>query len=487
MFSLLMVALLHPSEAGKMERTTFDIAFAIFDANGNGLMEVDEFKAMFRALYQTRVSALKLVYTSKAGHAMLQEFAESELSTENMEFVDAVDAWAAMDDAQRGTLAAGGLLDQFVGDAAKTPVNLPAKATAKLQADYKAAVDGGVETLGNGFFEESKKEILKVIEKDTFARFNKDRERMEALMNRGPGSTIADLVSRGSWDAPKKPRRSGMACVSNLGSFANWTGHVLAASNTFGFGKLAWDPTRTAESVNAEWAAATFPGGDGDVRAVVEDILARGRDLYEGYTSPLGVGFIVFGGSPSSVTNASGGCAPVTGGPGTGPKGATCPVSPGLRDLRGGLDHYWVDPCSSYGSSNYSDYGLGCDRTSSGTGYAEFYAPEVRAMFEDVDACPVKNLLWFHNVPWTRPMPTPANYTPATADATVPLYDYIRFQHYDAVAQVAELAKRWGALEGRVDDARFSGVKARFAQQVHDATAMCDTIMGQFDAWYHSG
>ncbi|KAH8058489.1 alpha-glucuronidase [Aureococcus anophagefferens] len=146
-----------------------------------------------------------------------------------------------------------------------------------------------------------------------------------------------------------------------------------------------------------------------------------------------------------------------------------------------------VTPAPSYGSSNYSDYGLGCDRTSSGTGYAEFYAPEVRDMFEDVDACPVKNLLWFHNVPWTRPMPTPANYTPATADATVPLYDYIRFQHYDAVAQVAELAKRWDALEGRVDDARFSGVKARFAQQVRDATAMCDTIMGQFDAWYHGG
>ncbi|KAH8044423.1 alpha-glucuronidase [Aureococcus anophagefferens] len=269
--------------------------------------------------------------------------------------------------------------------------------------------------------------------------------------HRGPGSTIADLVSRGSWDAAK-PRRSGMACVSNLGSFANWTGHVLAASNTFGFGKLAWDPTRSAESVNAGGRRRRSRRRRRGQR-VVEDILARGRDLYEGYTSPLGVGFIVFGGSPSSVTNTSGGCAPVTGGPGTGPKGATCPVSPGLRDLRGG----------------------------SGTGYAEFYAPEVRAMFEDVDACPVKNLLWFHNVPWTRPMPTPANYTPATADATVPLYDYIRFQHYDAVAQVAELAPR-DALEGRVDDARFSGVKARFAQQVHDATVMCDTIMGQFDA-----
>ena len=113
---------------------------------------------------------------------------------------------------------------------------------------------------------------------------------------------------------------TGMACVSNLGSYANWTGHVLAGSNTYGFGRLSWDPTQSAEAINREWAAMTFPlvVPPAPIRAplspvpslpslpslsplhsavdTVTDILQRSRSIYEGYTSPLGIGFIVFGG-----------------------------------------------------------------------------------------------------------------------------------------------------------------------------------------------
>ena len=66
----------------------------------------------------------------------------------------------------------------------------------------------------------------------------------------GPGTTVASLLS----DKPM----GGMACVSNMGSWANLTGHVLAASNTFGCGRLAWDPTLSASEINREWAAMTF-------------------------------------------------------------------------------------------------------------------------------------------------------------------------------------------------------------------------------------
>merc|ERR1711904_226659 len=127
----------------------------------------------------------------------------------------------------------------------------------------------------------------------------------------------------------------------------------------------------------------------------VGNILSRSREVYEGYTSPLGIGFIVFGGGDYKAGH--GACAPATPGPGDGPAGEICPTSPGLslsvgkgklQDLRGGLDHYWVDPCSNYGMSNYSTFGLGCDRTTtSGTGYAGQYAPEVRDLFNNKTTC----------------------------------------------------------------------------------------------------
>ena len=38
-------------------------------------------------------------------------------------------------------------------------------------------------------------------------------------------------------------------------------------------------------------------------------------------------------------------------------------------------------------------------------------------MFNDVATTPVELLLWFHHLPWTHPMPRPANYTPGAGAA----------------------------------------------------------------------
>ena len=373
----------------------------------------------------------------------------------------------------------------------------------------------------------------------------------------GPGSTIKKLLSNTSTpdSTPGKKhsgRISGMACVSNFGAYANWTGHVLAGSNSFGFGRLSWSGgSLTSEEINTEWAQLTFPplaktatageaaagtttegaalpvaaaGGSASVVDKVVDILQRSREIYEGYTSPLGIGFIVFGGG--DYKPGAGACAsfidgawspsPASRSPGAGPNGEACPTSPGLSsaaadgsgsgsqrrrlDLHGGLDHYWVDPCSNTGMGNYSYRAIGCDRTTNskyGTGYAGDYHPDNTAMFNSVETCPIKNLLWFHNLPWTHPMPKPANYTPgpgATAAAatdamsgndTVTLYDHIRFTHFDSVKQAEGLAAQWDTLKGLVDEARFMGVQGRFAQQVRDATQMAHDIMMQYEHWAH--
>jgi alpha-glucuronidase len=46
-----------------------------------------------------------------------------------------------------------------------------------------------------------------------------------------------------------------------------------------------------------------------------------------------------------------------------------------------------MDPCSNWGYSNYTTHGLGCDRTSSGSGYAAQYPPALTKILDDLTTC----------------------------------------------------------------------------------------------------
>ena len=136
-----------------------------------------------------------------------------------------------------------------------------------------------------------------------------------------------------------------------------------------------------------------------------------------------------------------------------------------------GSDHYWVDPCVNYAFSNYSKYGLGCDRTHRGNGFANFYSPAMQIMLSDPRTCPKELLLFFHNVGWNQAMPTSAN-------ATAPLLQVIADGHRKGVQDASLLARDWDQLEGLVDEVRFKGVQARFKQQVNDAAVFMKVILG---------
>ena len=228
----------------------------------------------------------------------------------------------------------------------------------------------------------------------------------------GPGGsslTIAQLLTaeeRGGASA----WGGGMACVSNVGNRDNMTGHVLAAANTYACGRLAWDPTLDAGAVDREWAAMTFPaegegegegaGGGGATVDAVTDILGRSWLVYEGYTSPMGIGFMIGQNNPF-------GCAPKTNrsaGGGEGPGGAQCPPTPHPPF---GASYYWMNPCDDYDFANYSRGGLGCDRTSAGAGsrMADTYSPGVRAVLDDPATIPPELTLFFHNKRWTDLVP----------------------------------------------------------------------------------
>ena len=68
-------------------------------------------------------------------------------------------------------------------------------------------------------------------------------------MRHGANSTLRDLLSRSGAFAHANVSISGMAAVSNVGNNGNLTGSILGQSNTYGFGRLAWDPSLTAAAV----------------------------------------------------------------------------------------------------------------------------------------------------------------------------------------------------------------------------------------------
>ena len=67
-------------------------------------------------------------------------------------------------------------------------------------------------------------------------------------------------------------------------------------------------------------------------------------------------------------------------------------------------------------------------------------------MFNDLQTCPVKNLLWFHNLPWNHRM--------AGGET---LFDHIKKTHVEAVQEAKNMAAEWKDLEGKIDGERFHG------------------------------
>src|SRR5262245_24003814 len=70
----------------------------------------------------------------------------------------------------------------------------------------------------------------------------------------GPGSSVSRVVD-GTVD---RWPRTGIAGVANTGRDGNWCGHDFAQANWYAFGRLAWDPGRTAEGIAEEWIRMTW-------------------------------------------------------------------------------------------------------------------------------------------------------------------------------------------------------------------------------------
>ena len=168
---------------------------------------------------------------------------------------------------------------------------------------------------------------------------------------------------RETFDQMGKQRVTAIAAVSNLGRDDNWTGHPFAMANLFAYGLFAWNPDSDPEAAARQWAKLTYSLPE-DQEAKLTAMLLQSRAVYENYTAPLGLCWM---------------------------------VQPGL--------HYGPSPYGyefqAWGTYNRADRNaVGIDRTKNGTGYAEQYPEPLRSLYADPQRCPDNLLLFFHRLPY---------------------------------------------------------------------------------------
>ncbi|MBA2944217.1 alpha-glucuronidase [Paenibacillus sp. CGMCC 1.16610] len=246
---------------------------------------------------------------------------------------------------------------------------------------------------------------------------------------KGDGSSIKRIVDGSLYGN----RFSGFAAVSNIGNDTNWTGHLLAQANLYGYARLAWNPELSAEEIAEEWIRMAL-GGDEKMVSVVMGMLMDSWSIYEAYTSPLGVGWMV---NPDHHYGPN-------------------------------VDGYEY---SKWGTYHFADcHGIGVDRTkATGTGYAAQYKGMNYDTYESVENCPDELLLFFHHVPYTHVL---------HSGQTV--IQHIYNTHFEGVERAEQLVAKWASLEGSVGELVHKHVADRLAEQAAHAQEWRDMINTYF-------
>ena len=240
--------------------------------------------------------------------------------------------------------------------------------------------------------------------------------------------TVADIISGDTFDS----RFSGIAAVTNTGNDLNWTGNYLAGANLFGFGRLAFETELSAEQIAEEFVRMSISCDDEVVETVL-GILLPSREIYERYTSPLGIGWMV---QPATHYGCS-------------------------------VDGYEYDRWGTYHRADH--LGIGVDRTDKGTGYALLYNEPNASVYNDPEKCPDELVLFFHHLPYTHVL---------HSGKTV--IQHIYDTHFEGYDEAKQLAAKWDSLKGKLDDTIYENVRERFERQLINAREWCDQVNSYF-------
>jgi len=227
----------------------------------------------------------------------------------------------------------------------------------------------------------------------------------------GKGSTVAEVIDGSLHNYSV----TAMAGVSNIGSERNWTNHPFGQATWYAFGRLAWDHELTSEQIADEWIRQTFTNNSNAV-TTIKKIMMASREAVVNYMTPLGLHHIMATGHHY----------------GPGP---------------------WVD---NLGRADWNPvyyhkadaYGIGFNRTATGSNALAQYQPQVQAQWNDSNTCDEKYLLWFHHVSWSHKM----------KDGKT-LWNELCSKYQEGIDTVRWMQKQWNTVKNLIDDERFKQVQ----------------------------
>lgn len=239
-----------------------------------------------------------------------------------------------------------------------------------------------------------------------------------------------------------KARYNAIAGVANTGTDADWTGHPLAQSNWYCFGRMAWNPSLDAKTVADEWVSLTYPTLTEEQHEVLVSMLMRSREAVVDYEMPIGLTH-QFGDSH---------------------------YAPGAWDKRP-IRRDWLPTFYNQADAN----GIGFDRTkATGTDNTSQYAASFGQVMENLETCPDKYLLWFHHVAWDHKCKTGRT-----------VWEELCYRYQNGLNEARALQRQWNSLEGAIDQEIFLDVQKRLMTQTRDAEWWKDGCLLYFQSLNH--
>ena len=219
-------------------------------------------------------------------------------------------------------------------------------------------------------------------------------------------------------------RLTGIAGVANIGLDKNWCGHHFSQANWYAFGRLAWNPYLKSEEIADEWLSQTFNASPCEA---LKSMMLRSREACVDYMMPLGLHHIFkfdhhYGPEPD-----------------------------------GFIASYPLEWCPVY-YHQADSAGIGFNRSHTGTDATSQYNEPYCSLYDDINTCPERYLLWFHHVPWSYRV---------KSGRTV--YEELTYRYDRGVKEVEDFCRIWQEAKPYIDEQRWQEVNERMQHQLENA------------------